>query len=91
MKDMLKRIVAPIVDHPLAVAVHAVRDGDDVTFVVQLAEADLVWFSGSMTRTGDSLRVIVTAAGLRARRRFFLAFETIDAAGRDDFSGLSRS
>jgi len=91
MTEMLKQIVAPIVDDPLAVAVQAVRDGDDVTFVVQMAEADLGWFSGPMARTGESLRVIVKAAGLRAKRRFFLAFETIEPAGGDDFGDLSRS
>lgn len=56
--------------------VQAVRSGDEVTFVVQIAPGDIAWFSGRMARTAESPRVIVKAAGLKAKHRFDLAFDT---------------
>jgi len=88
MSRMLKQIVVPIVDDPDAVVVQAVRSGDDeVTFVVQIAPEDITWFSGGMARTAESLRVIVKAAGLKAKRRFLLVFETNDLQGHDSCEG----
>jgi len=78
--EMLRNVIALLVDWPECLNIRETRRGEDVTFVIQLALPDLNHFQGAHERTGESLRVVVKAAGMRLKRRILLEFEAVDPA-----------
>jgi len=79
--SMLTQLIQPLIDYPEECSVDLVQRGDSATFVVQVAPDDMEKFVGRNMRTGRSLQLIASAVGMRAQRRFSLAFQEKSAAG----------
>lgn len=72
MKRLVEEIARTLVDHPDAVAVSEV--GGEQTTVLELSVApdDLGKVIGKQGRTVRSIRTILSAAGMKLRKRFVL-------------------
>ena len=72
MKELVELIAKALVNEPAAVVVkETVSDGASV-LELRVAPGDLGKVIGKQGRTARSLRTIVAAAGLKARRRVVL-------------------
>jgi predicted RNA-binding protein YlqC (UPF0109 family) len=72
MKELVEVIARALVNEPSAVAVSEI-DGENGTVVrLTVAPGDLGKVIGRQGRTARSLRTIVAAAGVKARRRIVL-------------------
>lgn len=63
LKKILTDIAAALVDHPEAVSVEATEEGDEVTFVLSVAEEDTGMVIGRHGKIAKAIRSIMKAAG----------------------------
>jgi uncharacterized protein len=72
MKDLIGAIARALVDNPEQVSVRAV-EGEQVTiFELRVHPSDLGKVIGKHGRTASSIRTILSAAGMKLRKRFTL-------------------
>jgi predicted RNA-binding protein YlqC (UPF0109 family) len=72
MRALVEQIARALVDEPEQVSVQAV-DGEQVTVLeLRVAPADLGKVIGKQGRTARSIRTILSAAGMKLRKRFTL-------------------
>ena len=72
MRALVEQIARALVDEPEHVAVQAV-DGEQVTVLeLRVAPNDLGKVIGKQGRTARSIRTILSAAGMKLRKRFTL-------------------
>lgn len=72
MRALVEQIARALVDEPAQVSVQAV-DGEQVTVLeLRVAPNDLGKVIGKQGRTARSIRTILSAAGMKLRKRFTL-------------------
>ncbi|HKV37810.1 MAG TPA: KH domain-containing protein [Blastocatellia bacterium] len=72
MKELTELIARALVDHPDDVAVNEV-DGEATTVLeLRVAQQDLGKVIGKQGRTARAIRTILSAAGMKLRKRFVL-------------------
>jgi len=72
MRTLVEQIARALVDEPEQVSVQAV-DGEQVTVLeLRVAPNDLGKVIGKQGRTARSIRTILSAAGMKLRKRFTL-------------------
>ena len=69
MKALVEFIARELVDHPEAVAVHAVEDERGLRLELRVAPEDMGKVIGRQGRIARALRTVVKAASLRTGRR----------------------
>jgi hypothetical protein len=72
MKDLIEAIAKALVDHPEDVVVNEV-DGEATTVLeLRVAQPDLGKVIGKQGRTARAIRTILSAAGMKLKKRFVL-------------------
>ena len=72
MKELIEAIAKALVDNPDQVSVRAV-EGEQVTVLeLRVHPSDLGKVIGKQGRTARSIRTILTAAGMKLKKRFTL-------------------
>ena len=72
MKELVEAIAKALVDNPDQVHVRAI-EGEQVTvFELRVHKSDLGQVIGRQGRTADAIRTILSAVGMKLRRRFTL-------------------
>lgn len=72
MKELLEQIAKALVDHPDQVSVRPI-EGEQVTVLeLRVAQSDLGKIIGKQGRTARSIRTILSAAGMKMRKRYTL-------------------
>jgi predicted RNA-binding protein YlqC (UPF0109 family) len=72
MKELIEDIAKALVDNPEEVSVQAV-EGEQTTVVeLRVAQSDLGKVIGKQGRTARSIRTILSAAGMKLKKRFTL-------------------
>ena len=72
MKELVELIAKALVNEPAAVVVNEVGNDNESVLELKVAEGDLGKIIGRQGRTARSLRTIVSAAGMKARKRIVL-------------------
>lgn len=72
MKELLEQIAKALVDHPELVSVRSVESEQVTVLELRVAQSDMGKVIGKQGRTARSLRTILTAAGMKQRKRFTL-------------------
>jgi predicted RNA-binding protein YlqC (UPF0109 family) len=72
MKELIEAIAKALVDHPDQVTVNEV-DGEATTVLeLRVAQQDLGKVIGKQGRTARAIRTILSAAGMKLKKRFVL-------------------
>ena len=72
LKELVETIARAMVDNPDQVSVTE-KDGDSTTVLeLRVAQQDLGKVIGRQGRTARAIRIILSAAGMRFRKRFVL-------------------
>lgn len=71
VRSLLEQIVKALVDQPSEVSVHQI-DGETTVFELTVAPGDLGKVIGRQGRVARALRSLISAAGVRAHKRFAL-------------------
>ena len=69
MKDLIKRIVQSLVDNPEQVEVSAIEGEHTLVLEIRVAKSDIGKVIGKKGRTAQALRVILSAAAGKAKKR----------------------
>ena len=69
MKELIRQMVAALVDHPEQIHLHEVQSENSVLFEVQVAPGELGKVIGRHGQMIQALRIIVTAAGMKLRKQ----------------------
>jgi predicted RNA-binding protein YlqC (UPF0109 family) len=72
MKDLLVEIAKALVDHPDDVNVTEVEGEQTTVLELRVREEDLGKVIGRQGRTARALRTLLSAAGMKVRKRFVL-------------------
>ncbi len=72
MKDLLLLIVKALADEPDEVVVTEIDGEQTAVLELKVAQGDLGKIIGKQGRTARSIRTILSAAGMKARRRVVL-------------------
>jgi predicted RNA-binding protein YlqC (UPF0109 family) len=72
MKDLLIRIAQALVDDPEQVRVNEIKASQTTVLELRAAKSDLGKIIGKHGRTAEAIRVILTAAAGKTRRRYVL-------------------
>jgi len=72
MKELVEVIAKALVNEPGAVVVNEVANGNGVVLELKVAPGDLGKVIGRQGRTARSMRTVVAAAGMKARKRIVL-------------------
>ena len=72
MRELVELIAKALVNEPAAVVVNEVADDNQSVLELKVAPGDLGKVIGRQGRTARSLRTIVAAAGMKARKRIVL-------------------
>jgi len=72
MKELLELIAKALVDNPDQVAVSEVGGEQTTILELRVAQADLGKVIGKQGRTARAIRTILSAAGMKLRKRFHL-------------------
>ena len=72
MKDLLLLIAKALVDEPDEVAVTEIEGEQTTVLELRVAREDLGKVIGKQGRTARSIRTILSAAGMKARKRIVL-------------------
>lgn len=72
MKELIEQIAKALVDSPDEVSVTAVEGEQTTVFELRVAQSDLGKVIGKQGRTARSIRTILSAAGMKLKRRFTL-------------------
>lgn len=72
MKELLSLLVKDLVDAPERVAITELEDGRTSVLELRVAEEDLGKVIGKQGRMARSIRTVLSAAGMKARKRVVL-------------------
>lgn len=72
MKELVEEIARALVDSPEEVQVTAVEGEQTTVFELRVAQQDMGKVIGKQGRTARSIRSILSAAGMKYRKRFVL-------------------
>lgn len=72
MKELLEQIAKALVDHPELVSVRPVESEQVTVLELRVAQSDMGKVIGKQGRTARSLRTILSAAGMKQKKRFTL-------------------
>jgi len=72
LKDLLERIARAFVDRPEEVSVVQIEEDDATIFELTVAPDDLGKVIGRQGRTAKAMRTMLSAAGMKVRRRLVL-------------------
>lgn len=71
-KVLLEQVARVLVDAPDQVSVNTVDEGGETVLELTVAESDLGKVIGKSGRTARALRTLLTAAGIKAHKRYSL-------------------
>jgi hypothetical protein len=72
MKELLELVAKALVDNPDAVSVSEVGGEQTTILELRVAQEDLGKVIGKQGRTARAIRTILSAAGMKLRKRFHL-------------------
>jgi len=72
MKELIEDIAKALVDNPEEVSVNAVEGEQTTVLELRVAQSDLGKVIGKQGRTARSIRTILSAAGMKLKKRFTL-------------------
>ena len=72
MKELIEQIAKALVDNPEQVSVRLIEGEQTTVFELRVAPSDLGKVIGKQGRTASSIRTIISAAGMKLKRRFTL-------------------
>ncbi len=72
MKDLISDIVKALVDQPDQVSVTEVKGGHTVVLELSVAKSDMGKVIGKRGRHADAIRIILSAAAGKVRKRYVL-------------------
>ena len=72
MKDLIEQIAKALVDSPEQVSVRSIEGEQTIVFELRVATSDLGKVIGKQGRTARSIRTILSAAGMKLKKRFTL-------------------
>jgi len=72
MKELVEFLAKSLVDDPEAVAVYTHDRGDQTVLELEVAPEDLGKVIGRQGRTARAIRILLSAAGQKSRRRYVL-------------------
>ena len=72
MKDLISQIAKALVDNPEQVSVRAIEGEQTTVFELRVAQCDIGKVIGKEGRTAQSIRTILSAAGMKLKKRFTL-------------------
>ena len=72
MKELIEQIVKALVDNPEQVSVQSIEGEQSTVFELRVAQSDLGKVIGKEGRTASSIRNILSAAGMKLKKRFTL-------------------
>jgi predicted RNA-binding protein YlqC (UPF0109 family) len=75
VSTVLERMIRALVDQPEAVSIEAVEDEASILFLVNVAPADRGKIIGREGRTARSLRILLSAFGLKLGTNFGLEIQ----------------
>ena len=75
MKELIEQIAKALVDNPDQVTVRPI-EGQATAFELRVAQSDLGKVIGKEGRTARAIRIIVSAAGTKLKKRF--TFEILE-------------
>lgn len=76
MKDLVSQIAKALVDNPEQVSVRAIEGEQTTVFELRVAQSDIGKVIGKEGRTAQSIRTILSAAGMKLKKR--LTLEILD-------------
>ena len=76
MKDLIKRIVQVLVDHPEQIEVSEVKSDHITVLELRVAKADIGKVIGKQGRTAQAIRTILRAASGKAKKH--IIFEILE-------------
>ena len=72
MKELIEMIAKALVDSPDEVSVRAIEGEQSTVLELRVAPSDLGKVIGKQGRTARAIRTILSAAGMKLRKRFHL-------------------
>jgi predicted RNA-binding protein YlqC (UPF0109 family) len=72
MKEIIEQIAKALVDNPEQVSLRPIEGEQATVFELRVAQSDLGEVIGKQGRTATSIRTILSAAGMKLRKRFTL-------------------
>lgn len=72
MKELVEHIAKALVDKPEDVSVRAIEGEQTIVLELRVAPSDLGKVIGRQGRTARSIRTILSAAGMKLKKRFTL-------------------
>jgi uncharacterized protein len=76
MKELIEQIAKALVDNPEQVTVRPIEGEQTTVFELRVGQSDLGKVIGKEGRTARSIRIIVSAAGTKLKKRF--TFEILE-------------
>jgi predicted RNA-binding protein YlqC (UPF0109 family) len=76
VKDLVSQIAKALVDNPEQVSVRAIEGEQTTVFELRVAQSDIGKVIGKEGRTAQSIRTILSAAGMKLKKR--LTLEILD-------------
>ena len=72
MKELIEQIAKALVDNPDQVSVNPIEGEQTTVLELRVAQSDLGKVIGKEGRTARSIRTILSAAGMKLKKRFTL-------------------
>jgi uncharacterized protein len=72
MKELIEQIARALVDYPEQVSVRPIEGEQMTVFELRVAQSDIGKIIGKEGRTAISIRTILSAAGMKLKKRFTL-------------------
>ncbi len=72
MRELIEQIAKALVDNPDQVAVRPIEGEQTTVLELRVAQSDLGKVIGKQGRTARSIRTILSAAGMKLKKRFTL-------------------
>jgi len=72
MKELVEQMARALVDYPDEVSVRAIEEEQTTVLELRVAPGDLGRVIGRQGRTARSMRTILSAAGMKLRKRYAL-------------------
>ena len=72
MKELVEQIAKALVDNPDQVSIRAIEGEQTTVLELRVAQTDLGKVIGKQGRTARSIRTILSAAGMKLKKRFTL-------------------
>ena len=72
MKELIEQIAKALVDDPEQVFIRSIEGEQTTVFELRVARSDIGKVIGKQGRTATSIRTILSAAGMKLKKRFTL-------------------